>query len=49
MSMRQRRHRFNKANKVLTLTLPFHLYEFLSQLPDSEIRRSMNLYLKGRT
>ena len=26
----------------------WHLVEFLNQIPDSEIRRAMNLFLKGR-
>ena len=47
-TMRQRKHRFNKANRVISLKLPMHLVEFLNQIPDSEIRRAMNLFLKGR-
>ena len=47
-TMRQRKHRFNKANSVISLKLPMHLVEFLNQIPDSEIRRAMNLFLKGQ-
>lgn len=47
-TMRQRKHRFNKANRVISLKLPMHVVEFLKQLPDSEIRRAMNLFLKGQ-
>ena len=47
-TMRQRKHRFNKANRVISLKLPMHLVEFLNQIPDSEIRRAMNLFLKGK-
>lgn len=48
-TMRQQKHRFNKANRVISLKLPRHFVEFLKQIPDSEIRRAMNLFLKGQS
>jgi len=46
--MRQRRSRFNRTHRVITVRLSSGLAEFLRSIPEREIHRALRQALKGK-